>query len=115
MGHPAYDVVSLTQDARVDVPDELELRLIASYALKRKELDRSFDMAGFTRAYAILGAQRATKILGIFARLDQRDGKPQYLAHMPRVQRYLTKSLRHPALDDIARWYATHLPNVFVA
>jgi len=114
MGHPAYDVVSLTQDARIDVPDELELRLIASYARKRRELDRSFEMTGFTRAYAILGAQRATKILGIFARLDQRDGKPQYLAHMPRVQRYLTKSLRHPALDDIARWYATHLPNVFV-
>jgi len=113
MGHPAYDVVSLTQDARVDVPDELELRLIASYARKRKVLDRSFEMTSFARAYAILGAQRATKILGIFARLDQRDGKPQYLAHMPRVQRYLTKSLRHPALDDIARWYATHLPNVF--
>jgi len=113
MGHPAYDVVSLTQDARVDVADELEIRLIASYARKRRELDESFEMASFARAYAILGAQRATKILGIFARLDQRDGKPHYLAHMPRVQRYLMKSLRHPALNEIARWYATHLPHVF--
>jgi tRNA threonylcarbamoyl adenosine modification protein YjeE len=113
MGHPAYDVVSLTQDARVDVPDELEIRLIASYARKRRELDEGFEMASFASAYAILGAQRATKILGIFARLDQRDGKPQYLAHMPRVQRYLMKSLRHPALNDIARWYANHLPHVF--
>ncbi len=113
MGHPAYDVVSLTQDARVSVPDELEIRLIASYAKKRRELDEAFEMASFARAYAILGAQRATKILGIFARLDQRDGKPQYLAHMPRVQRYLMKSLRHPALNDIARWYANHLPQVF--
>lgn len=113
MGHPAYDVVSLTQDARVGVPDELEIRLIASYAKKRRELDEAFEMASFARAYAILGAQRATKILGIFARLDQRDGKPQYLAHMPRVQRYLMKSLRHPALNDIARWYANHLPQVF--
>jgi tRNA threonylcarbamoyl adenosine modification protein YjeE len=113
MGHPAYDVVSLTQDARVTVPDELEIRLIAYYAQRRRHLDESFDMSSFARIYAILGAQRATKILGIFARLDQRDGKPQYLAHMPRVQRYLMKSLRHPALKDIERWYATHLPQLF--
>ncbi|ARN82758.1 tRNA (adenosine(37)-N6)-threonylcarbamoyltransferase complex ATPase subunit type 1 TsaE [Methylocystis bryophila] len=113
LGHPAYDVASLAQDARVTVPDELELRLIASYARKRRQLDESFEMTSFARAYAILGAQRATKILGIFARLDQRDGKPQYLAHMPRVQRYLLKGLRHPALQDIARWYATHLPHLF--
>ncbi len=113
MGHPAYDVVSLTQDARVTVPDELELRLMAFYAKKRRQLDKEFEMASFARAYAILGAQRATKILGIFARLEQRDNKPQYLAHMPRVQRYLIKSLRHPALQDIARWYANHLPDIF--
>jgi tRNA threonylcarbamoyl adenosine modification protein YjeE len=115
MGHPAYDVVSLTQDARVDVPDDLEMKLIAHYALRRKELDPKFDMASFARTYAILGAQRATKILGIFARLDQRDGKPHYLAHLPRVERYLKKSLRHPALKDIENWYAANLPSRFGA
>ena len=85
LGHPAYDVASLGQDARVDVPDDLELKLLAHYAKLRRDADSAFDMAAFAKAYAILAAQRATKILGIFARLDQRDGKPQYLAHLPRV------------------------------
>jgi tRNA threonylcarbamoyl adenosine modification protein YjeE len=113
MGHPAYDVVSLAQDARVHVPDELEMKLVAHYARRRKELEPDFDMASFARSYAVLGAQRATKILGIFARLDQRDGKPQYLAHTPRVEQYLKKSLRHPALKEIEAWYAVHLPTIF--
>ncbi len=60
-------------------------------------------------------AQRATKILGIFARLDQRDRKPQYLAHLPRVENYLRKSLRHPALADIKAWYEANLPSLFRA
>ncbi len=115
LGHPAYDVVSLTQDARVDVPDELEMRLLGHYARLRREADAGFDMAGFARAYAILGAQRATKILGIFARLDQRDRKPQYLAHLPRVEAYLKKGLRHPALADIKAWYEANLPYLFRA
>ena len=67
-------------------------------------------MMDFARAYAVLGAQRATKILGIFARLDRRDGKPQYLAHLPRVERYLTKDLAHPDLAPLRAWYETHLP-----
>lgn len=115
LGHPAYDVVSLTQDARVDVPDELEMRLLGHYALSRRQADAAFDMAAFARAYAILGAQRATKILGIFARLDQRDGKPQYLAHLPRVEAYLRKSLRHPALATIKGWYEVNVPFLFRA
>jgi len=113
MGHPAYDVASLAQDARVHVSDELEMRLVAHYARRRKELDPAFDMASFARNYAVLGAQRATKILGIFARLDQRDAKPQYLAHVPRVEQYLRKSLRHPALKEIEGWYAANLPAIF--
>ncbi|HEY8212969.1 MAG TPA: tRNA (adenosine(37)-N6)-threonylcarbamoyltransferase complex ATPase subunit type 1 TsaE [Methylocystis sp.] len=113
LGHPAYDVASLGQDARVDVPDDLELKLLASYAKLRREADSGFDMAGFAKAYAILAAQRATKILGIFARLDQRDGKPQYLAHLPRVESYLKKSLRHPALADIRAWYEANIPGLF--
>lgn len=110
MGHPAYDVVSLLQDARVTVPDEMELRLLGHYAQLRRAATNEFDMAGFARAYAILGAQRATKILGIFARLDKRDRKPQYLAHLPRVTRYLRKNLAHPALAALREWHVANLP-----
>jgi tRNA threonylcarbamoyl adenosine modification protein YjeE len=113
LGHPAYDVASLGQDARVDVPDDLELKLLAYYAKLRRDADSGFDMAAFAKAYAILAAQRATKILGIFARLDQRDGKPQYLAHLPRIEAYLRKSLRHPALADVRAWYEANIPGLF--
>ena len=110
MGHPAYDVVSLLQDARVTVPDEMELRLLGHYAQLRKVASPDFDMPAFARAYAILGAQRATKILGIFARLDKRDHKPAYLAHLPRVTRYLRKNLAHPALALLRDWHKANLP-----
>jgi aminoglycoside/choline kinase family phosphotransferase len=113
LGHPAYDMASLGQDARVSVPDDLELKLLAHYAKLRRDADASFDMAAFAKAYMILAAQRATKVLGIFARLDQRDGKPHYLAHMPRVESYLRKSLRHPALAEIKAWYEANLPGLF--
>lgn len=113
LGHPAYDMASLGQDARVTVPDDLELKLLAHYARLRREADEDFDMPAFARAYMILAAQRATKVLGIFARLNQRDGKPQYLAHMPRVEGYLKKCLRHPALAEIKSWYESHLPGLF--
>jgi hypothetical protein len=112
MGHPAYDVVSLLQDARVTVPDDLELRLLGLYAQLRKKADPNFDMSAFARAYAILGAQRATKILGIFARLDKRDGKPGYLKHIPRVRGYLRKNLAHPALAQIHEWHEAHSPRL---
>lgn len=110
LGHPAYDVAALLQDARVTVPDALELRLLGAYAQKRRATDPAFSFGDFTTAYAILGAQRATKILGIFARLDKRDRKPQYLAHLPRIERYLVKSLAHPALAELRAWFETHLP-----
>jgi aminoglycoside/choline kinase family phosphotransferase len=112
LGHGAYDVVSLAQDARVDVPPELEMRVLAAYAAARRTADPAFDMAAFARAYAILGAQRATKILGIFARLDKRDGKPAYLKHLPRVSRYLMRNLAHPALVDLRNWHNKHLPSI---
>jgi tRNA threonylcarbamoyl adenosine modification protein YjeE len=115
LGHAAYDVVSLLQDARIDVPEEAELKLLAQYARLRRDEDGVFDTAGFARAYAILGAQRATKILGIFARLDGRDKKPQYLVHLPRIERYLAKNLGHPALSELKLWYEEHLPRIFGA
>ncbi len=106
-------MASLGQDARVTVPDDLELKLLAHYANLRRGADESFDMAAFAKAYMTLAAQRATKVMGIFARLDQRDGKAQYLAHMPRVEAYLKKSLRHPALAEIKAWYEANLPGLF--
>jgi tRNA threonylcarbamoyl adenosine modification protein YjeE len=115
LGHPGYDVASLLQDARVSVPADLELKLLGLYARERRASEASFDMAAFARAYAILGAQRATKILGIFARLDKRDGKPQYLKHLPRIEAYLARDLAHPALSRLKGWYDAHLPRLTAA
>ncbi len=111
MGPAAYDVASLAQDARVTVTEELELQLLTRYASARKAADPAFDMAAFARLYAIMGAQRATKILGIFARLDRRDGKPQYLAHLPRIWTYLQRCLAHPALTQVKRWVDDRVPS----
>ena len=110
IGPPAYDLASLLQDARVDVSDDLEMRLAALYVRRRLAADPGFDAGRFAAVYAAMGAQRATKILGIFARLDKRDGKPQYLRHLPRIERSLAKNLAHPLLKPLALWYQNHLP-----
>jgi tRNA threonylcarbamoyl adenosine modification protein YjeE len=115
LGPPAYDLAALLQDARIDVREALELQLMAQYTRRRLQDDKRFDVAAFAASYAIMGAQRATKILGIFARLDRRDGKPQYLAHLPRLKKYLMRNLTHPALRDLKAWYETNLPGVFGA
>jgi N-acetylmuramate 1-kinase len=109
MGPAAYDVASLLQDARVDIPESLEVALLSRYARARL-YDQRFEAAVFARLYATVAAQRATKILGIFARLDRRDGKPQYLRHIPRLLRYLQRSLAHPELAPLRAWYAANLP-----
>jgi aminoglycoside/choline kinase family phosphotransferase len=109
IGPAAYDVASLLQDARVDVPEELEVKLLSRYARARMG-DQNFDAAEFAMLYSTLAAQRATKILGIFARLDRRDGKPQYLRHVPRLLRYLERSLAHPALAPLKAWYEVNVP-----
>ncbi|MDE2372994.1 MAG: tRNA (adenosine(37)-N6)-threonylcarbamoyltransferase complex ATPase subunit type 1 TsaE [Hyphomicrobiales bacterium] len=109
IGPPAYDVASLLQDARVDIPEDLEVTLLGRYVNARRADDRRFDAAAFALCYATLAAQRATKILGIFARLNRRDGKPQYLRHVPRLLGYLQRSLAHPALEPLATWYAAHV------
>jgi aminoglycoside/choline kinase family phosphotransferase len=110
IGPVGYDVASLLQDARVDVPDSLEHELFARYVGRRAETDSGFDPAGFGALYSVMAAQRATKILGIFARLDRRDGKPQYLRHMPRVWRNLQRALAHPALGGLSEWYKDNVP-----
>ncbi len=110
IGPAAYDLASLLQDARVDVPEQLEIALLGRYAQTRRDGDPNFDPPGFVRTYATLAAQRASKILGIFSRLDLRDGKPQYLRHIPRVWGYLQRSLAHPGLAPLAGWYRVHVP-----
>jgi tRNA threonylcarbamoyl adenosine modification protein YjeE len=112
LGPPAYDVASLLQDARITVEPDLELRLVSLFARERKAADAAFDVAAFARAYAIMGAHRATKVLGIFARLDKRDGKPQYLRHLPRIEAYLARNLAHPILSKLKSWYQTHVPRL---
>jgi hypothetical protein len=97
-------------DARVDVSEGLEIKLLSRYALGRKARDPAFDPAKFAARYMVLGAQRSTKILGIFARLDRRDRKPGYLQHMPRVWRYLMGAFAHPVLADLKTWYAANVP-----
>jgi aminoglycoside/choline kinase family phosphotransferase len=110
LGPAAYDLVSLLQDARIDVPEQLEIALLTRYIKARHAADGTFDPAGFAETYAIMSAQRNTRLLGTFARLNRRDGKPQYLRHQPRIWTYLTRSLAHPALSGIRGWYADHVP-----
>ena len=109
MGNPAYDLASMLQDARTDIDFTFADRLYAHYVSLR-HANGLFDEIEFARTYAILGAQRATKILGIFARLNMRDGKPQYLQHMPRVSHYLARGLQHPALAGVKAWFEAHMP-----
>jgi tRNA threonylcarbamoyl adenosine modification protein YjeE len=109
LGHPAYDVASMLRDARVDVPFDVAEDLLDFYCAAREQ-DPAFDTYEFRRAFALLGVQRATKILGIFARLSRRDGKHGYIRHMPRVSRYLERDLGHPDLGRLRDWYDRHLP-----
>jgi aminoglycoside/choline kinase family phosphotransferase len=108
IGHPAFDLVSLLQDARLDVAPDIEDRLYDRYVTAVRARDVDFDDPAFRYAYAALGAQRNTKILGIFARLWKRDGKPHYLRHIPRIWRYLERDLAHPELAGLAQWYDRH-------
>jgi tRNA threonylcarbamoyl adenosine modification protein YjeE len=110
LGPPAYDLASLLQDARLDVPEPLELALLTRYIKARLSSDDSFDPAEFAENYAIMSAQRNTKLLGIFARLNRRDGKPQYLRHLPRIWTYLNRSLAHPTLAGLREWYSANVP-----
>jgi tRNA threonylcarbamoyl adenosine modification protein YjeE len=110
LGPAAYDLVSLLQDARIDVPEQLELALLTRYIRARRAADSQFDPAEFAELYAIMSAQRNTRLLGTFARLNRRDGKPQYLRHQPRIWTYLSRSLAHPALAAFREWYAANVP-----
>jgi aminoglycoside/choline kinase family phosphotransferase len=104
VGHPAYDLVSLLQDARRDVAPELERRMLDRYAAQT-DVGPEFEAD-----YARLGAQRNAKIVGIFARLWLRDGKPRYLPMIPRVWAAMERDLAHPALAQVAEWFAANIP-----
>ena len=106
LGPPIYDLVSMLEDARRDVPAGLRQAMTERYLGRFAE----FDRAALQRAAVVLAVQRNCKILGIFTRLWKRDGKPDYLCHIPRLWRLLDSDLRHPALCDIARWLVRHLP-----
>jgi tRNA threonylcarbamoyl adenosine modification protein YjeE len=110
MGSAAYDLAALLHDARVDVPELMEISLLSRYTRARLTAGRNFDAPEFVRLYATLAAQRASKILGIFARLERRDGKPQYLRHLPRVWSYLQRALAHPSLAQLNSWYKLNVP-----
>jgi tRNA threonylcarbamoyl adenosine modification protein YjeE len=110
IGHSAYDLVSILQDARVDVAEETAHELLDLYCAARAEATPGFEEAAFRTAYAVLGVQRAAKILGIFSRLSLRDMKHRYLRHLPRVRRQLDHGLQHPALQGLRAWFERHLP-----
>ncbi len=105
-GPVTYDLVSLFEDARRDVPAALTRRLLDRYL----EAFPALDPEMFAASYALWGAQRSAKILGIFTRLDRRDGKPVYLRHIPRVWRWLEGDLGHPALAPLRAWFDRELP-----
>lgn len=104
VGHAAYDLVSLLQDARRDVSPELEAKMLDYYLAKTGEGDE------FRADYARLGAQRNAKIVGIFVRLWKRDGKPRYLDYIPRVWAALERDLAHPALAPVRAWFDANIP-----
>jgi aminoglycoside/choline kinase family phosphotransferase len=105
LGPCAYDLASLLEDARREVDPGLAQAMVQRYLNARPEL----DAAAFRAAYALLGAQRNAKILGLFTRLAGRDGKPHYLDLLPRVRAHLARDLRHPFLAPLRRWFARHL------
>ncbi|MGN6358278.1 MAG: aminoglycoside phosphotransferase family protein [Novosphingobium sp.] len=106
VGHPAYDLVSLLQDARRDVPPELEAEMFDYYLQAT-----GASAEDFLADYARLGAQRNAKIVGIFVRLWKRDGKPRYLDLIPRVWALLERDLAHPALAPVAAWFDANIPS----
>lgn len=107
VGPTAYDLASLAFDARVTVPPEIEQATLDAYVAARHAAG-AFDEETFRETYAIMAAQRNSKILGIFVRLDRRDGKPAYLKHLPRIRDYLRRALSHPALAALRDFYGEH-------
>ncbi|MBI3197082.1 MAG: phosphotransferase [Rhodospirillales bacterium] len=105
-GHPSYDLVSLIEDARRDVPTDIHAACLAHYLGETGIA----DPAGFKTGFALMAAQRHARIIGLFVRLLKRDGKPDYLQHLPRVWRMFERALRHEALEPLRAWVDRLLP-----
>ncbi len=105
-GPLSYDVSSLAQDARVSILSDLEAEILNAY-VRARNAAVEFDEVSFRLSYAVTALQRATKILGIFVRLDLRDGKPDYLRHLPRIEDYVRRAIKHPALANLAEFYSS--------
>jgi aminoglycoside/choline kinase family phosphotransferase len=106
LGDPAYDIVSLLEDARRDVDEKLVTHLLSRYVHSMR-----INHDDFMASYALLGAQRNCKIVGIFTRLAARDDKIHYLNYLPRVWRHLGHDLKHPMLEPLALWMKRHVPD----
>jgi N-acetylmuramate 1-kinase len=104
-GHPSYDLVSLVEDARRDVP-----AAIHAACLRRYIAATGLDAKDFHTGFALMAAQRHARIIGLFVRLLRRDGKADYLPHLPRVWRMFERAVAHPALEPLRRWFDHHLP-----
>lgn len=104
VGHPAYDLASVLEDARRDVPEELERAMIDRY------VSATGHGEAFEKAYWALAAQRNTRILGVFTRLWKRDNKPHYLAFQPRMWGLLERDLAKPGLEPVRSWFDSNVP-----
>jgi aminoglycoside/choline kinase family phosphotransferase len=99
VGHPAYDLASVLEDARRDVSPDVEQAMIQRYVAATGKAE------AFERAYWVLAAQRNTRILGVFTRLWKRDNKPHYTAFQPRMWGLLERDLARPELEPVRRWF----------
>jgi tRNA threonylcarbamoyl adenosine modification protein YjeE len=104
IGPSAYDLASIIQDARIDMPSALQDEMMSSY-LKERQFSPE-QQADFLSSFAIMSAQRNCKLAGIWVRLMNRDGKPNYMKHMPRTFAYLSTALRHESLAPLRDWFA---------
>ncbi len=104
-GHPSYDLVSLIEDARRDVAPAVHAACLAHYLG-----ETGLDAKDFAASFALMAAQRHARIIGLFVRLLERDGKPEYLPHLPRVWRMFERAVAHPALEPLRLWFDRRLP-----
>lgn len=107
IGSPAYDVVSFLEDARRNVNAELQLKMLDRYFAANPTINRD----DFMQWYVVLGAQRHTKVIGLFTRLMRQDDKPVYLPHLPRVMEYFDQHLKAPVMAPVKEWLKQYLPN----
>ncbi|HEY5338334.1 MAG TPA: phosphotransferase, partial [Rhizomicrobium sp.] len=109
-GSRAQDLMHLVEDARRDVAPDVAAATIRHYLDAMRARGRALDEERFSAEMAAISGQRNARIIGIFARLHKRDGKPRYLDYLPRVWGYLNKDLDHPALAPLKAWYDKHIP-----